>query len=135
MNQFYLFQLHLHNACFTFLHTCSAVSNSLQSHGLQQARLLCPWDFPGKNTGVGCFSYSRGSSQPRYQTLHLHVSGTDRWILYHCANWEAHHLAIIEHYNIFCLYIKAINHNWLFNFSITSKTALFFLKKKTFLRG
>ena len=22
-------------------------------HGLQSARLLCPWDFPGKNTGVG----------------------------------------------------------------------------------
>ena len=22
-------------------------------HGLQPARLLCPWDFPGKNTGVG----------------------------------------------------------------------------------
>ena len=23
-------------------------------HGLQPARLLCSWDFPGKNTGVGC---------------------------------------------------------------------------------
>ena len=23
-------------------------------HGLQPARLLSPWDFPGKNTGVGC---------------------------------------------------------------------------------
>ena len=28
-------------------------ANSLQSHGLQSARLLSPWDFPGKNTGVG----------------------------------------------------------------------------------
>ena len=27
---------------------------SLRSHGLQPARLLCPWDFPRKNTGVGC---------------------------------------------------------------------------------
>ena len=25
----------------------------LQPHGLQSARLLCPWDSPGKNTGVG----------------------------------------------------------------------------------
>ena len=25
-------------------------------HGLQSARLLCPWGFPGKNTGVGCHS-------------------------------------------------------------------------------
>ena len=26
----------------------------LLPHGLQPARLLCPWDSPGKNTGVGC---------------------------------------------------------------------------------
>ena len=25
----------------------------LQPHGQQPARLLCPWDFPGKNTGAG----------------------------------------------------------------------------------
>ena len=30
------------------------VSNSLRPHGLQPTRLLCPWDFPGKSTGVGC---------------------------------------------------------------------------------
>ena len=30
------------------------VSNSSRPHGLQPARLLCPWDFPGKSTGVGC---------------------------------------------------------------------------------
>ena len=23
-------------------------------------RLLCPWDFPGKNTGVGCHSVLQG---------------------------------------------------------------------------
>ena len=31
----------------------SVVSDSLRSHGLQSTRLLCPWDFPGKSTGVG----------------------------------------------------------------------------------
>jgi len=30
------------------------VSNSQQPHGLQPTRLLRPWDFPGKSTGVGC---------------------------------------------------------------------------------
>ena len=30
------------------------VSNSLRPHGLQPTRFLCPWDFPGKSTGVGC---------------------------------------------------------------------------------
>ena len=32
----------------------SAVSNSVRPHGQQPTRLLCPWDSPGKNTGVGC---------------------------------------------------------------------------------
>ena len=31
----------------------SVVSTSLRPHGLEAARLLCPWDSPGKNTGVG----------------------------------------------------------------------------------
>ena len=33
----------------------SFLSDSLRPHGLQPARLLCPWDSPGKNTGVGCY--------------------------------------------------------------------------------
>ena len=32
----------------------SVVSDSLRPHGLQPTRLLHPWDFPGKSTGVGC---------------------------------------------------------------------------------
>ena len=31
----------------------SIESDSLQPHGLQPTRLLCPWDSQGKNTGVG----------------------------------------------------------------------------------
>ena len=34
--------------------SCSVVSDSSRPHGLQPTRLLCPWDFPGKSTGVGC---------------------------------------------------------------------------------
>ena len=34
--------------------SCSVMSDSLRLHGLQPIRLLRPWDFPGKNTGVGC---------------------------------------------------------------------------------
>ena len=34
----------------------SVVSNSLRPHGLWSARLLCAWNSPGKNTGVGCHS-------------------------------------------------------------------------------
>ena len=32
----------------------------LGPHGLQPSRLLCPWDFPGKNTGVGCHFLLQG---------------------------------------------------------------------------
>ena len=31
----------------------SVMSDSLRPHGLQPTRLICPWDFPGKSTGVG----------------------------------------------------------------------------------
>ena len=36
------------------VYTCSVVSHSLWSPWLWPARLLCPWDSPGKNTGAGC---------------------------------------------------------------------------------
>ena len=34
--------------------SCSVMSDSLWSHELWLSRLVCPWDFPGKNPGVGC---------------------------------------------------------------------------------
>ena len=33
---------------------CSVMSDSSWPHGLQPTRLLHPWEFPGKSTGVGC---------------------------------------------------------------------------------
>ena len=30
------------------------MSDSVRHHGWQPTRLPCPWDSPGKNTGVGC---------------------------------------------------------------------------------
>ena len=34
--------------------------HSVWPYGLQPTRLLCPWDFPGKNTGVGCHALFHG---------------------------------------------------------------------------
>ena len=53
---------------------CSIVSDSLRPHALSPARLLCPWNFPGNNTGVGCHFLLQGiyptqESNPRL--LHL----------------------------------------------------------------
>ena len=45
--------------------SCAVMSDSLQPHGLQHARLLCPWNAPGKNTEWVAISFSRGPSQSR----------------------------------------------------------------------
>ena len=36
------------------MHACSVESDFLHLQGLKPARLICPWDYPGKNTAVGC---------------------------------------------------------------------------------
>ena len=38
----------------------SVVSDSVQPHGLQLSRLLCPWDSLGKDTRVGCHFLLQG---------------------------------------------------------------------------
>ena len=40
--------------------SCSVVSNSLQPHRLQPAKLLCPWNSPDKSTRMGCRSLLQG---------------------------------------------------------------------------
>ena len=60
------------------------LSSSLLPHGLQSSRLLCPWNFPGKNTGVGSLSLlqkifpTQGSNS---DLLHF------IWIVY-CLNYQ-----------------------------------------------
>ena len=49
----------------------SVTTDSLQPHGLSPARLLCPWDFPGKNTGVGCYFLLQGIFPTRESNPYL----------------------------------------------------------------
>jgi len=46
----------------THTHTLSysVMSDCFSPHGLQPTRLHCPWDAPGKNTGVGCHALLQG---------------------------------------------------------------------------
>ena len=46
-----LYYCTLYNCCCLVAKSCPT---PLKPHGLQPARFLCPWDFPGKNIGVGC---------------------------------------------------------------------------------
>ena len=50
--------------------SCSAMSDSLQPHGLYS-----PWHFPGQNTRVGRFAFSRESCQPTDWTQVSHIAG------------------------------------------------------------
>ena len=76
MNHFAL-HLKLTQHCKSIMcgHAYSVVSNSLRPHGLKPTRLLCPWNFPGKNTGVGCHSLllTQESNLSLSRLLHWHA--------------------------------------------------------------
>ena len=51
-------QIPISSHCVCVSH--SVVADSLQPHGLQPTRLLCPWDFTDKDTGVSCHFLLQG---------------------------------------------------------------------------
>ena len=66
---------------------CSIVSDSLQP-----ARILCPWNSPGKNIGVGCHSLLQGIFRTQGSNLGLlHC----RQILYHLSHQGSPEIAWI----------------------------------------
>ena len=52
---------------------------SLGPYGLQPARLICPWNVPGKNTGVGCSFLLQGI---------FPTQGSNPYLL-HLLHWQA----------------------------------------------
>ena len=52
----YIIQTVLHAMHAKSIQSCP----TLRHHGMQPASLLCPWDSPGKNTGVGCHFLLQG---------------------------------------------------------------------------
>ena len=69
-------------------HLCERTHGRLcATHGLQPARLLCPWDSPDRNTGVGCHFLLQGifptqGCNPRLPCL-MHYG----WVLYLLSRW------------------------------------------------
>ena len=62
--------------------SCSVLYNSLRSFGLEPTRLLRPWDFSGKNTGVGCHFLLQWIFLIQGLNPHLLCFLNCRWILY-----------------------------------------------------
>ena len=66
--------------CVCISESHSVMSDSLQPHGMQPTRLLCPWNSAGKNTEVGGCSLL----QEIFLTQGLNPGLPHcRWILYH----------------------------------------------------
>ena len=66
---------------------CALLCLTLQTHGLKHSRLLCPWNFPGKNTGVCCHFLLQGIFPT--QGSNPQVSCVGRRILCYHPTWEA----------------------------------------------
>ena len=96
-----LLDLHM-GCCFPYtqygacMHACEVASvmyDFLWSHALLPTRLLCPWDFPGVNTGVIC--HALFPSRPKDQTCVSYVSCIDEWVLYHWSHLESPHNMVV----------------------------------------
>ena len=62
--------------------SCSVISDSLWSYGLQPTRLLCPWNSPGKNTGVGYYFLLHWRHYAKWNKLVTHTQITIVWFQY-----------------------------------------------------
>ena len=68
---------------------CSPLGSFVR--GISQARLLCPLDFPGKNTGVGCLFFLQGIFLTQGLNLGLSHCRQTLYRLSHqgsCEEWE-----------------------------------------------
>ena len=81
--------LHLKPFYCVCVFSCSIVSDSLQPHGVEPTRLLCPWDSPGKNTGVDYHALLQGIFPTQRWNPCLCISSIGRQIFPHSATWEA----------------------------------------------
>ena len=75
-----------HNLCCCHCLVAELCPSLLWPHRLQPFRLLCPWNLPNKNTGVGCYFLLQGICPTQGLNPHLlHC----RWILYPWPTKEA----------------------------------------------
>ena len=73
----------------------SVVSNCLWPHGLYCTRLLCPWNSPEENTGVGYYSLLQGMFPTQGLNLSLLLC---RQILYHLSHQESPYVLLLACY-------------------------------------
>ena len=86
ISYFFFFQFYWDSVNMLF--SRSIVSDSVGSHGLEPTRLLHPWDFSGKSTGVGCHFLLLGLFLTQWIKLMSPVSpALAGGFFYHWATW------------------------------------------------
>ena len=101
---FFFYQLSYQGSIVTskndnYLHGDGLVAKSCPTlcHPMEPTRLLCPWDFPGKNTGVDCHFVLQRIFLTQGLNSHLLYC---RQIRYGWATWEAQ-LPSLTHKTVF----------------------------------
>ena len=73
----------------------SVVSDPLRPHGLWPAGHLCPWDFTGRITEVGCHSLLQGIFLIQVSNLHLLHWQMDYLPLHHLGSSGIKHEVVL----------------------------------------
>ena len=95
--------------------SCSVMPDSLQTCELRPARLLCPWNSPGKITGVGCYSLLQGIFLTQGSNLVSSIAGRSFTVW---ATWEALHLLLSTMYMLAVAF--EVEMAWTFLSALTS---------------
>ena len=82
------------------------MSDSLKPHGLQPSRFFCPWDFWGKNIGVGCHILLQQMFQTQGSNLCLLLWQTDSLSLSHQGSPTSTNITIKNTRSLCLIYSK-----------------------------
>ena len=98
------------------LHLCPAL---WKPHGLYPTRLLCPWDSPGKNSGVGCHALLQRTFLTQGLNLRLsplHLLHWQEGSFTPSIMWEAHMCVYVcidnknTDINMNCIFVSFLNY-------------------------
>ena len=88
------------------------MSNSVQLHRWKPTRLPCPWDSPGKNTGVGCHfrlqcMKVKSQSEVAQSCLTLQPHGLRTTRLLHPWDFPGKSTGVGCHFRLQCMKVKS----------------------------
>ena len=95
------------------------MSNSVRPHGLEPTRLLRPWDFPGKRTGVGCHCHLIISCLEKSHHLTTSIQGASSVMTF----FTLYSLFELTSFSIFYTHTHTHTHRWRIEGTISLHTS------------